>query len=102
MRRCVLTALVWSRSIELDEPPLVETAANLFKDSCYRYREELTAGILVAGWDRRKGGQVGPQDASHAVQPLVGTESEHTCGPGIALNTWFPVCVRSTLFPSEG
>ncbi|CAF87014.1 unnamed protein product, partial [Tetraodon nigroviridis] len=44
--------------IELDEPPLVETAANLFKDSCYRYREELTAGILVAGWDRRRGGQV--------------------------------------------
>lgn len=45
-------------SIELDEPPLVKTAANLFKASCYRYREELTAGILVAGWDRRKGGQV--------------------------------------------
>ena len=45
-------------SIELDEPPLVETAANLFKASCYRYREELSAGILVAGWDRRKGGQV--------------------------------------------
>uniref|UniRef100_A0A1A8GA64 Proteasome subunit beta n=1 Tax=Nothobranchius korthausae TaxID=1143690 RepID=A0A1A8GA64_9TELE len=45
-------------SIELDEPPLVETAANLFKASCYRYREELMAGILVAGWDRRKGGQV--------------------------------------------
>lgn len=54
-----MTALLWSLSIELDEPPLVETAANLFKDSCYRYREELTAGILVAGWDRRKGGQVG-------------------------------------------
>ncbi|XP_062240088.1 proteasome subunit beta type-6 [Platichthys flesus] len=45
-------------SIELDEPPLVETAANLFRASCYRYREELSAGILVAGWDRRKGGQV--------------------------------------------
>uniref|UniRef100_A0A8C6T3L8 proteasome endopeptidase complex n=1 Tax=Neogobius melanostomus TaxID=47308 RepID=A0A8C6T3L8_9GOBI len=38
--------------------PLVETAAHLFKASCYRYREELTAGILVAGWDRRRGGQV--------------------------------------------
>ncbi|KAG7246151.1 hypothetical protein CRUP_038604 [Coryphaenoides rupestris] len=45
-------------SIELDEPPLVETAANLFKASCYRYREELTAGIIVAGWDKRRGGQV--------------------------------------------
>uniref|UniRef100_A0A3Q3IPL2 Proteasome subunit beta n=1 Tax=Monopterus albus TaxID=43700 RepID=A0A3Q3IPL2_MONAL len=41
---------VHSGVIELDEPPLVETAANLFRASCYRYREELTAGILVAGW----------------------------------------------------
>ncbi|NP_001290914.1 proteasome subunit beta type-6 [Esox lucius] len=45
-------------SIELDEPPLVQTAANLFKQMCYRYREELMAGIIVAGWDKRKGGQV--------------------------------------------
>lgn len=45
-------------SIELDEPPLVQTAANLFKHMCYRYREELMAGIIVAGWDKRKGGQV--------------------------------------------
>ncbi|XP_067412443.1 proteasome subunit beta type-6 [Emydura macquarii macquarii] len=45
-------------SIELDEPPLVHTAASLFRETCYRYREDLTAGIIVAGWDRRKGGQV--------------------------------------------
>uniref|UniRef100_A0A4W5RCJ7 Proteasome subunit beta n=1 Tax=Hucho hucho TaxID=62062 RepID=A0A4W5RCJ7_9TELE len=45
-------------SIELDEPPLVQTAANLFKEMCYRYREELMAGIIVAGWDKRRGGQV--------------------------------------------
>nr|XP_033780226.1 proteasome subunit beta type-6-like [Geotrypetes seraphini] len=45
-------------SIELDEPPLVHTAASLFKDMCYRYREELMAGIIVAGWDKSKGGQV--------------------------------------------
>uniref|UniRef100_A0A8C9U3K3 Proteasome subunit beta n=1 Tax=Scleropages formosus TaxID=113540 RepID=A0A8C9U3K3_SCLFO len=45
-------------SIELDEPPLVRTAANLFKEMCYRYREELMAGIIVAGWDKRRGGQV--------------------------------------------
>jgi 20S proteasome subunit beta 1 len=25
---------------------------------CYDYRETLTAGIIVAGWDKRKGGQV--------------------------------------------
>ncbi|XP_038624643.1 proteasome subunit beta type-6 [Tachyglossus aculeatus] len=45
-------------SIELDEPPLVHTAASLFKEMCYRYREDLMAGIIVAGWDSRKGGQV--------------------------------------------
>ncbi|XP_034471158.1 proteasome subunit beta type-6 [Hippoglossus hippoglossus] len=54
----VVTYQLGFHSIELDEPPLVETAANLFRASCYRYREELSAGILVAGWDRRKGGQV--------------------------------------------
>ncbi|XP_057678841.1 proteasome subunit beta type-6 [Corythoichthys intestinalis] len=54
----VVTYQLGFHSIELDEPPLVETAANLFRASCYRYREELTAGIIVAGWDRRKGGQV--------------------------------------------
>ncbi|XP_035464627.1 proteasome subunit beta type-6 [Scophthalmus maximus] len=54
----VVTYQLGFHSIELDEPPLVETAANLFKASCYRYREELSAGILVAGWDKRKGGQV--------------------------------------------
>ncbi|KAK6478058.1 proteasome subunit beta type-6-like [Huso huso] len=45
-------------SIELDEAPLVQTAANLFKEMCYKYREELMAGIIVAGWDKRRGGQV--------------------------------------------
>uniref|UniRef100_A0A672K9K8 Proteasome subunit beta n=1 Tax=Sinocyclocheilus grahami TaxID=75366 RepID=A0A672K9K8_SINGR len=36
-------------SIELDEAPLVQTAASLFREMCYRYREELMAGIIVAG-----------------------------------------------------
>ncbi|XP_027767043.1 proteasome subunit beta type-6-like, partial [Empidonax traillii] len=46
-------------SVELEEPPRVRTAARLFQQSCYRYREELSAGIIVAGWDPRRGGQVG-------------------------------------------
>ncbi|NWT08216.1 PSB6 protein, partial [Vireo altiloquus] len=45
-------------SVELEEPPRVRTAARLFQQSCYRYREELSAGIIVAGWDPRRGGQV--------------------------------------------
>ncbi|KAM6949071.1 proteasome subunit beta type-6 [Aplochiton taeniatus] len=54
----VVTYQLGFHSIELDEPPLVQTAANLFRGSCYKYREELTAGIIVAGWDKRRGGQV--------------------------------------------
>ncbi|XP_010863213.2 proteasome subunit beta type-6 isoform X1 [Esox lucius] len=54
----IVTYQLGFHSIELDEAPLVQTAANLFKASCYRYREELMAGIIVAGWDKRRGGQV--------------------------------------------
>ncbi|KAJ8871189.1 hypothetical protein PR048_027495 [Dryococelus australis] len=43
---------------ETGEPPRVEMAANVFRELCYNYRDSLTAGIIVAGWDKRKGGQV--------------------------------------------
>lgn len=44
--------------MELGTEPLVETAANVFRDMCYNYRDSLSAGILVAGYDQRKGGQI--------------------------------------------
>ncbi|XP_044263678.1 proteasome subunit beta type-6 [Tribolium madens] len=44
--------------MELGEEPLVETGAAIFRELCYNYRDSLMAGILVAGWDKRKGGQV--------------------------------------------
>lgn len=44
--------------MELGELPLVETSAAVFRELCYSYRDSLMAGILVAGWDKRKGGQV--------------------------------------------
>ncbi|XP_066591512.1 proteasome subunit beta type-6 [Prorops nasuta] len=44
--------------MELGSQPLVETAANVFREMCYNYRDSLMAGILVAGWDNVKGGQV--------------------------------------------
>ncbi|KAJ1076790.1 hypothetical protein K5549_010108 [Capra hircus] len=37
------------RSIELNEPPVVHTAASLLKETC------LMAGIITAGWDPKKG-----------------------------------------------
>lgn len=44
--------------MENNEPPLVNTAANVFREMCYNYRDQMMAGIICAGWDKRKGGQV--------------------------------------------
>jgi len=44
--------------MELGEEPPVEVGANVFKELCYNYRDSLMAGILVAGWDKKKGGQI--------------------------------------------
>lgn len=50
--------LIFHFRIELGQEPLVNTAANIFKELCYNYRDSLTAGIIVAGYDGRRGGQV--------------------------------------------
>lgn len=42
----------------MGEEPLVKTAAHVFQDLCYNYRDSLTAGIIVGGWDKKEGGQV--------------------------------------------
>nr|XP_023020209.1 proteasome subunit beta type-6 [Leptinotarsa decemlineata] len=44
--------------MELGEEPLVEVGAAIFRELCYNYRDSLMAGILVAGWDKKKGGQI--------------------------------------------
>uniref|UniRef100_A0A8D1TZ27 Proteasome 20S subunit beta 9 n=1 Tax=Sus scrofa TaxID=9823 RepID=A0A8D1TZ27_PIG len=43
---------------ELEEPPLVLAAANVVRNISYKYREDLSAHLMVAGWDQREGGQV--------------------------------------------
>ncbi|KAI4898292.1 hypothetical protein NFI96_033495 [Prochilodus magdalenae] len=45
-------------SIEVGKDPLVRSAATLVKNISYKYKEELSAHLIVAGWDRRGGGQV--------------------------------------------
>lgn len=45
-------------SLDMDEAPLVVAAASLVKGISYKYKEELSAHLIVAGWDRRLGGQV--------------------------------------------
>ncbi|XP_053207770.1 proteasome subunit beta type-6-like [Panonychus citri] len=44
--------------MEVGEPAPVKVAANIFRDLCYQYRDQLTAGIIVAGWDKREKGQI--------------------------------------------
>jgi len=36
----------------------VHVGAQVFRDMCYRYRDDFTAGIIIAGWDKKLGGQV--------------------------------------------
>ena len=36
----------------------MNTAASLFRQVCYDYRDSLVAGIICAGWDKKKSGQV--------------------------------------------
>jgi len=38
--------------------PTVNTAANLFKIMAYNNKDNLMAGLIVAGWDEKRGGQV--------------------------------------------
>lgn len=44
--------------MENNQEPSVFAAANIFRDICYNYREQLSAGIICAGWDKRNGGKV--------------------------------------------
>ncbi len=39
-------------------PPPVHTVASLFQTLCYENKDQLSAGIIVAGWDADEGGQV--------------------------------------------
>lgn len=45
-------------SVQINENPKVATAASVFKKFCYENRERISAGIIVAGYDKYKGGQV--------------------------------------------
>ncbi|KAG9245827.1 nucleophile aminohydrolase [Calycina marina] len=39
-------------------PPTTQTAAALFQELCYENKDRLSAGLIIAGWDERHGGQV--------------------------------------------
>lgn len=44
--------------LEMNREPTVLEAAVSCKHFCYNYRDDLVAGIIVAGWDEELGGQV--------------------------------------------
>jgi 20S proteasome subunit beta 1 len=39
-------------------PPSVASAAHVFRGMCYKNKDRLMAGIIVAGWDAVEGGSV--------------------------------------------
>jgi len=45
-------------AVELGKLPSVNTAANLFKMIAYQNKDNLLAGLIVAGYDEKRGGQV--------------------------------------------
>jgi 20S proteasome subunit beta 1 len=45
-------------AVEIGEAPEVKTAASIFQQVCYNNKDSLLAGIIVAGWDKYKGGSV--------------------------------------------
>jgi 20S proteasome subunit beta 1 len=54
---CHFPYLVVTR-IQTGRPPLVKTAAHLMQGLCYKYKDRLSAGVIVAGWDPVDGGSV--------------------------------------------
>uniref|UniRef100_A0A672LTI3 proteasome endopeptidase complex n=1 Tax=Sinocyclocheilus grahami TaxID=75366 RepID=A0A672LTI3_SINGR len=39
--------------MQMEEPPLVKSAAAIMRSFCYTHRDELSAGFIVASWDRK-------------------------------------------------
>lgn len=44
--------------MQLGEKPQVATAASVFRKLCYENKDQLMAGVIVAGWDKYAGGSV--------------------------------------------
>ena len=53
--------------MDTGEEPRVRVAANIFRELCYNNRDNLMAGIIVAGWDKTEGGQVSIRDQFQKV-----------------------------------
>lgn len=45
-------------NIQHEEQPTVGMISHMFSELIYGNKDRLSAGIIVAGWDKRKGGEV--------------------------------------------
>ncbi len=68
----------------MNEPPLVRIAANCVRRMIYQYRDDFLAGMIVAGWDKKLGGQV----SLYNIQLFL----INRFFSGLFLSTWWFTC----------
>lgn len=66
--------------MDMGEEPKVKIAANIFRELCYNNRDNLSAGIIVGGWDKTEGGQVGKDLLVQNIASLGRVSSSETQG----------------------
>lgn len=83
-----MSSSVTSCSVQMESPPQVIAAASVLKDLCYKNKDELQAGFLTAGWDKKNGPQVG--DHFEDINSDDDSESTLLCvtAPSLFRCTW--------------
>lgn len=54
----VVSVTMTQHAVELGRLPQVKTAATMFRKYCYEYKDQISAGIICAGYDEVNGGSV--------------------------------------------
>merc|ERR1719487_618131 len=57
-------------AVETGEQPTVNTCANLFRMIAYNNKDNLMAGLIIAGYDEKRGGQVYSIPLGGTLQPV--------------------------------
>ncbi|PHJ25758.1 proteasome subunit [Cystoisospora suis] len=60
----------YAQELPKGEKPRVQAAATVFQSLCYEYKDALTAGLIVAGYDPVKGGQIYAVPVGGAMMPM--------------------------------
>lgn len=53
-----LSCVDFRTSVQNAQPPTTAIAGAIFQEICYANKDQLSAGIIIAGWDKRRGGEV--------------------------------------------